>query len=305
MRSPTLKQLRYFLALNEEQHFGRAAERSFVSQSAFSKAIQELESALDATLVDRTNRNVTITAKGKDVAVQARLVLQDVDALVEVASGDKEPLCGELRLGVIPTIAPFVLPGLLPKLRKAYPNLELLLVEDQTQRIYERLMAGELDVLLLALPWEMKGVQSEDLFEDEFCLAYRKGTERVDPENYRFSRLDADSILLLEDGHCMRDHALAACRIRSTQKVRRFGASSLLTLIEMVDADLGITFLPEMARGSAFLRNTKVQLHALTEGSHRRIGLSWRKGSRRVDEFRLLGDFICDSRGAKPPKTAP
>ena len=122
-------------------------------------------------------------------------------------------------------------------------------------------------------------------------------TERVDPDAYRFSRLDADSILLLEDGHCLRDHALAACKIRNTQKVRRFGASSLLTLIEMVDADLGITFLPEMARGSALLRNTKVQLHALSDRSHRKIGLAWRKGSRRVDEFRLLGDFICESRG--------
>ncbi|MEL7186376.1 MAG: LysR substrate-binding domain-containing protein [Pseudomonadota bacterium] len=299
MRSPTLKQLRYFVELNEVEHFGRAAERSFVSQSAFSNAIQELESALGTTLVDRTNRNVTITAKGQDVAVQARLVLRDVDALMQVAAGDPEPLCGELRLGVIPTIAPFVLPDLLPKLRKSYPKLELLLIEDQTQRIYERLMAGDLDVLLLALPWEMSGIESEELYNDEFCLAYREGTQRVDPATYRFSRLNADSILLLEDGHCLRDHALAACRIRDTEKVRRFGASSLLTLIEMVDADLGITFLPEMARGSALLRNTKVQLHALPDRSHRKIGLAWRKGSRRADEFRLLGDFIAKSRGIK------
>ncbi len=296
MASPTIKQLRYFLALVEEQHFGRAAERSFVSQSAFSNAIRELENALDAELVDRTNRNVTITAKGQDVAVQARLVLQDVDSLVEIARGDREPLRGELRLGVIPTIAPFILPGVLPKLRRKYPELELLLIEDQTERIYERLMAGSLDLLLLALPWEMRGVETETLFEDPFCLAYRDGTERIDADNYRFSRLDAESILLLEDGHCLRDHALAACRIRNTQKVRRFGASSLLTLIEMVDADLGITFLPEMARGSALLRNTRVKLKSLADGSHRDIGLAWRKGSRRIDEFRLLGEFIAVNR---------
>ncbi len=296
MRTPTLKQLRYFIALTEEEHFGRAAERSFVSQSAFSNAIQELENTLDAQLVDRTNRNVTITAKGQDVAVYARLVLQDVDALVEAARGGREPLCGELRLGVIPTIAPFVLPGMLPRLRKAYPSLELLLIEDQTQRIYERLMAGELDVLLLALPWEMRGTETEVLYKDRFCLAYRDGTDRVDPEKYRFNRLDADSVLLLEDGHCLRDHALAACRIRNTQKVRRFGASSLLTLIEMVDADLGVSFLPEMAKGSTLLRNTRVKLRSLGDNSYRDIGLAWRRGSRRADEFRLLGQFLAEHR---------
>ena len=296
MASPTIKQLRYFVALCDELHFGRAAQRCFVSQSAFSSALQELESTLTTQLVDRTNRSVTITATGQDVATQARLVLRDVDSLVEIAQGSTKPLCGELRLGVIPTIAPFVLPAVLPKLRKAYPEMQLLLIEDQTQRIYERLMAGDLDVLLLALPWEMQGIEEQVLFRDEFCLAYRRGTHRVDPENYRFNRLDSDSVLLLEDGHCLRDHALAACKIRNTEKVRRFGASSLLTLIEMVDADLGITFLPEMARGSTLLRNTRVGLHALSDDSYRNIALVWRKGSRRADEFQLLGDFFRDNR---------
>ena len=296
MRSPTLKQLRYFLALCEEKHFGRAAERSFVSQSAFSNAIQELEAVLSTQLVDRTNRRVTITANGQDVATQARLVLRDVESLVEIAQGDNDPLCGELRLGVIPTIAPFVLPSILPKIRKAFPKLQLYLIEDQTQRIYERLMDGELDLLLLALPWAMHGVEEQVLFRDDFCLAYRQGTNRVDPENYRFNRLDADSVLLLEDGHCLRDHALAACKIRDTEKVRRFGASSLLTLIEMIDADLGISFLPEMARGSSLLRNTRVRLQSLSDKSYRNIGMVWRKGSSRVDEFQMLGEFVRENR---------
>lgn len=292
MQSPTLRQLQYFLALTETGHFGRAADRCFVSQSAFSNAIRELETRLGAQLVDRNNRNVTITASGQEVAVQARLVLQDVDTLIEIARGPTEPLTGTLRLGVIPTIAPFILPGTLPKLRRRYPKLELLLAEDQTDRIYHRLMDGELDVLLLALPWPMTGVNEMPLFRDAFCLACRDGTNKVDPENYRFNRLDADSILLLEDGHCLRDHALAACKIRGTQKVRRFGASSLLTLVEMVDADLGISFLPEMARGSTLLRNTCVRLWPMGERSYRTIGLAWRKGSGRADEFRLLGDFF-------------
>lgn len=296
MRRPTIRQLGYFLALCETKHFGQAAESCHVSQSAFSNAIQELEAVLEAQLVDRTNRSVTITARGQDVAVQARLVLRDVDSLVELAREDPAPLCGELRLGVIPTIAPFILPKVLPKLRRAYPKLQLLLVEDQTHRIYERLMKGEVDVLLLALPWEMRGVDSYSLWDDRFCLAARQGTRHVDPENYRFSRLDQESILLLEDGHCLRDHALSACKIRNTQKVRRFGASSLLTLIEMVDADLGVTFIPEMARDSALLKNTRVRLYELRDNSYRTIGLVYRKNSRQVDDFRLLGDFIRENR---------
>jgi len=296
MRTPTLKQLQYFLALTETGHFGRAADRCFVSQSAFSNAIRELETSLETQLVDRTNRNVTITATGQDVAVQARLVIRDVDSLVEIARGTNEPLSGELRLGVIPTVAPFMLPAILPKLRKHYPELELLLTEDQTDRVYRRLMDGELDVVLLALPWQLQGTEEMPLFKDPFCLACREDTTRVAPEKYRFNRLDSDSILLLEDGHCLREHALAACRIRNTQKVRRFGASSLLTLIEMVDADLGVTFLPEMAQGSSLLRNTRVKLYPMGEQSYRTIGLVWRKGSRRTDEFRLLGEFLRDNR---------
>ena len=292
MNLPSTKQLRYFVALAEHEHFGRAAEASFVSQSAFSNAIRELESTLDARLVDRTNRQVTITAIGQQVATQARLALRDIEDLVEMAGGGRAPLTGELRLGVIPTIAPFLLPRVLPRLRRNYPQLKLFLVEDQTDRIHQRLMDGDLDVLLLALPWEMRGVELYDLFRDPFRLACREGTDRVDPEHYRFSRLDSDSILLLEDGHCLRDHALAACKIHGMQKVRRFAASSLLTLIEMVDADLGITFLPAMAEDSALLRNTKVRLYPLVESSYRQIGLAWRKGSGRVEEFAQLGDFF-------------
>ncbi|MDJ0940417.1 MAG: LysR substrate-binding domain-containing protein [Woeseiaceae bacterium] len=293
-RAPTLKQLRYFVALVEHGHFGRAAESCFVSQSAFSSAIADLEELLEAELVDRTNRSVTITALGQRIAVQARLCLQDVDSLVELASGSRAPLSSELRLGVIPTIAPFMLPGALPPLRRKYPELKLLLVEDQTERVYERLMDGELDVLLLALPWDMRGVDVEPLFKDRFCLAYRDGTERIDPDNYRVNRLNADSVLLLEDGHCLRDHALAACKIRNIQKVRPFAANSLLTLVEMVDADLGISFLPEMAQGSTLMRNTKVRMRPIGGKSFRTIGMAWRKGSRRVDEFRLLGEFFTD-----------
>ena len=292
MRLPSTKQLQYFVALADAEHFGRAAEAVHVSQSAFSNAIKELEARLDTQLVDRTNRRVTITATGQQIATQARLCLRDVEHLVEMAAGQKQPMTGSLRLGVIPTIAPFLLPRALPKLRRKFPDLLLYLIEDQTHRIYERLMDGELDVLLLALPWEMRGVDTEVLFKDRFCLASRQGTSKVDPNNYRFNRLDADSVLLLEEGHCLRDHALEACKIRNTQKVQPFAASSLLTLVEMVDADLGITFLPEMARDSTLLKNTRVRMYPLGENSHRKISLAWRKGSDRVEEFKMLGEFF-------------
>jgi LysR family hydrogen peroxide-inducible transcriptional activator len=292
MRQPTLKQLRYLAALSEIGHFGRAAKACFVSQSAFSAAIQELESLLGTQLVDRTNRQVTITATGADVVTQARLCLRDVDALVEIAGQRRKPLSGDLRIGVIPTIAPFLLPGLLPRLRRDFPKLRLYLTEDQTSRIHAKLLDGELDLILLALPYELRSVETLELFRDRFRLACREGTARVDPKNYRYNQLDAGSVLLLEDGHCLRDHSLSACKIRNTEKISRFAASSLLTLVEMIDADLGITFLPEMAEGSAILRKTRVRLYPLQDSSYRTIGLAWRKGSARGEEFRVLGELI-------------
>jgi LysR family hydrogen peroxide-inducible transcriptional activator len=294
MKYPTVKQLRYFVSLDDTQHFGRAAEACFVSQSAFSKAIQELESVLDVGLVDRTNRQVTITSMGQEIAVQARLCLRDIESLVEIAGEQRRPLSGELRLGVIPTIAPFILPGFLPRLRKAYPDLRLFLAEDQTRKIHEQLLDGDLDVLLLALPYKLRSTEQMPLFKDKFLLACNAKSTRVDPTKYRLNRLELESVLLLKDGHCLRDHALDACKLRGTEKVSRFTATSLLTLIEMVDADLGITFLPEMAANSTLLRSTRIKTFPLNERSYRTIGLAWRKGSNRSEEFRLLGNFLRD-----------
>lgn len=299
-RLPTVKQLRYFATLAQEKHFGRAAARCFVSQSAFSVAIQELEALLDVHLVDRTNRRVTITATGKEIAVLAKLCLQDLTALVEAARGQGRPLQGNLHLGVIPTIAPFMLPRVLPALRADFPELKLFLHEDLTQRLYDGLMDGSLDLALIALPYELAGVEQLPLFRDRFVLAAREDTELVDPKRYQFNRLHAGSVLLLREGHCLREHAVEACRIRDTQKMSRFSASSLLTLIEMVDADLGVTFLPEMAVDSALLQNTQVHTYPLTDKSYRTIGLIWRRGSARATEFETLGRFFADRYGEAP-----
>lgn len=292
MQLPTIKQLRYLVALAEHKHFGRAAKACFVSQSAFSIGIQELESLLRVQLIDRTHKRVVITRLGQEVVTQARLCLRDLGTLVELARENREPLGGTLRLGVIPTVAPFLLPTVLPRLRKVFPRLELLLKEDVTQRLYQELMSGELDVMLYAVPYDLAGVDTLELFTDAFLLAYREGTELVDPEHYNFNRLTAQSVLLLEDGHCLRSHAIDACRIRDFAKVRPFTANSLFTLVQMVDSDLGITFLPEMSVGTALLRGTRVKTRPLREKSYRTIALAWRSGSARGEEFGKLGEFI-------------
>jgi len=293
---PTTRQLQYFVALDKYRHFGKAAAACFVSQPAFSIAIRELENVLGLKLVDRTNKKVTITSIGRDLATQSRLVLSDLEDLVEMARINAAPLCGRLKLGVIPTVAPFLLPTLLPKLRRNFPELRLILNEDQTLRIYEALMEGDLDIILAALPFDLRNIEVMRLFPDPFHLAYRSGSRLLDPADHRIEQLPSESVLLMEDGHCLRDHALAACKIRNIDKVSLVTANSLLTLIEMVDADLGVTFLPEMALGSWLLKNTRVKTMPLESAPHREIGLIWRKGSARAGEFRELGKFIRDNR---------
>ena len=289
---PTTKQLRYFVALEQIGHFGKAADVCFVSQPAFSVAIRELENTLNIQLVDRTNKNVTVTSLGRDIARQARLVLRDLEELVDIAQGNQLPLTGQLKLGVIPTIAPFLLPRLLPALRKSYPDLKLHLKEDLTDRVYASLMDGDLDIILIALPYELRNVTEMNLFRDHFYLAHQAKSTLVDAQDHQVSELPEDSILLLEDGHCMRDHALSACSIKNADKVSHITATSLLTLVQMVDADLGVTYLPEMAIGTSLLRNTRIKTTALDSESYREIGLVWRKASTRSEEFELLGRFI-------------
>ena len=292
MNLPTVKQLRYLIELEKHGHFGKAAEACFVSQSAFSVAIRELEATIGTQLFDRTNKSVTITAMGQEIVVQARLVIRDLEALMDIAQISGEPLSGKLRLGVIPTISPFLLPKILPQLPSHFPQLQLFLQEDTTQRVYERLMSGELDLILIAFPYELRNVEKMKLFNDQFLLAYKADSQFIDTQKVTVDRLQAESILLLEDGHCLRDHALSACKIRNLNKVSHFAASSLLTLIEMVEADLGVTYLPEMAKDSPMLKNTNIKTQAMPKSSHREIGLIWRKGSARGEEFKMLGEFI-------------
>jgi len=291
---PTLKQLRFLVALDEHRHFGRAAAACHISQSAFSIAIKELESRLNARLVDRTNRSVVFTDIGQAVVAQARLCLGDVEALVDLAASRQEPLSGRLSLGVIPTIAPFLLPAALPAIHDRFPGLQLYLREDKTRVIHEQLLAGRLDLILIALPFDLKGTTSMPLFDDPFlfaCCRHSRWLENVG-EDVRIEALPDESILLLDDGHCLRDHALQVCRLHNTDQISRFAATSLQTLLQMVAADLGVTFIPAMARGSLMLQGSSINLYPMPDGSCRQIGLAWRKGSSRDREFMLLGRLL-------------
>ncbi len=292
---PTVKQLRYLVALEKHLHFGRAAESCFVTQSAFSVAIKDLEELLNVVLVDRTNRSVVFTSAGKQVVQQARLAIFDIEGIIDIAKTVQEPLSGVLKMGVIPTIAPFLLPKILPKIRKKFPHLELYLKEEQTKKIHQLLLDGELDILLLALPFDLKNTETLSIFNDRFKLAYNKNTTLIDPEKFSPNKLNQESILMLEDGHCMRNHALSACNISRKDNISKFSASGLHSLIQMVDSDLGVTFIPQMAIDSGLLKNTKVKTKDLKEKSYREIGLAWRRSSVRKQEFTLLADAILES----------
>lgn len=245
-------------------------------------------------LVERTNKNVIITDIGKSVVGQARLCLNDVDTLMNIAASGQEPLSGRVTLGVIPTIAPFLLPDFIPEARKRFPNMELYLREDKTADIHAQLLEGKLDLILVALPFPLRNVSTMPLFRDPFLLACSKGSKWLKTngeKGFDLQDLPKESVLLLDDGHCLRDHALAACDIRNAEQISRFSATSLQTLLQMVIADLGITFVPAMARNMVG-EAPDIELHTMPGDSYREIGLAWRKGSSRSDEFAMLGKLL-------------
>ena len=291
MNFPTVKQLRYFIALVEHNHFGKAAQSCFVSQSAFSVAIKELENILNGRLVDRTNKSVTVTNLGRETYSQAKFVMQELRNLVEMAQGNKQPLTGKLSLGIIPSIAPFILSTFMQKIEKQHPDLELILYEDITLNLYKKLMQGDIDVVLLALPFALKNTTSVTLFKDDFYLAFMPNSKNIRKVKGKIEPID-DSVILLEDGHCMREHVLSACKLRSSNNVSKYSASSFLTLVEMVKSDSGITYLPQMSLQSALVKNSDLKLQKLDKQAYREIGLVWRTGSSRAKEFELLGQFI-------------
>lgn len=290
---PTLKQLQYLVALHEHGHFGNAAEACFVTQSTLSAGLRELESLLGLTLVERTRRVVRFTPVGERIAGQARRVLAEAEVLADLARAAGKPLSGELRMGVIPTIAPFLLPRLLPRLRADWPDLKLYLREEVTTQACDSLARGRLDCVLLALPYRCGDVEAADLFDDRLFLAVPEREAEGVAAAVLPGEIDEKRLLLLEDGHCLKDHALAACNRPELGAEAAMLGTSLHTLVQMVDNGLGVTLLPEMAIQAGILNGTGVVTRTLAaERPSRRIALVWRKGSPREKEFRLLADAL-------------
>ncbi len=289
---PSPKQLQYLVALRQHGHFGRAAKACFVTQSTLSAGIRELESLLGTTLVERTRRVVRFTALGSRIAEKAARVLREGEELADMARAESQPLTGELRMGVIPTIAPFLLPAMLPRLRTQFPRLKLYLREDTSAAACEALHRGQLDCLLLALPFPCGDIDAAELFHDALYVAFPAGRapagDRIAPD-----AIDEGQLLMLEDGHCLKDHALSACNRPDLRAGATMMGTSLHTLVQMVDNGLGVTFVPRMAIDAGILDGTTIDALPLeAEHGARRIALAWRKSSPREEEFRLLADTL-------------
>lgn len=307
MHLATIRQLQYLLAVVELRHFGQAAKRCFVTQSTLSSGVQELEAVLGAQLLERTKRKVLPTPLGLELADRAREILKISGDIIELAQIIKKPLCTEIRLGIIPTIAPFLLPKVLPPLRVLFPELALLLIEDQSQQLLQRLESGELECAILALPYPLGKLESQLIGEESFWVALPDGDPLAEQERISSDDLPMERLLLLEEGHCLRDHAMSVCRggesdaqFPRTRSTAPFQGTSLYTLIEMVAWGQGITLVPAMALHSPLLSQANIQLRLLDEpGAHREIALVWRATSHQKAGFMLLAKqltelMVCD-----------
>lgn len=303
----TLRQLRYFEAVTRHLHFGRAADECAVTQPALSQQIQDLEATLGVALLERGTRKITVTPKGEEIARRAVRILGEVRDLTDYAQHGGGALTGPLRLGVIPSIAPYLLPKALPLVQETYPRLELNLRETQTNALVDELAQGKLDVVLMALPARDQNFDSMPLFVDRFLLATK--AEDV-PDATEFASPDMippDRLLLLEEGHCLRDQALTYCRIPRSEKMSGFGAASLSTIMQMVANGYGVTLLPEMCVAIE-ARDERIALSRFSAPEpQREIGLVWRRSSPRRADFEALGHLLmaaATDAPAAPPKSA-
>lgn len=290
MRLPTLRQLQYLTAVIDEKHFGRAAEKCHVTQSTLSAGIQDLEDLLEVGLLERTNRKVLTTPIGEEVADRARQILSLSDDLVDLAQAEKNPLAGRIRIGVIPTISPFLLPRVLPRIRKQLPELEVLLVEDQSERLIEQVENGSIDVAIMAFPFNTRNLNYRVISQEPFWVALPKQHALSKYESLQPHQLPINELLLLAEGHCMREHAISACQLPASAQRRSVQATSLYTLIEMVASGLGITLIPQMAINSDMVRHADICLRPLKQDSlaKREIGLVWRPSFRRTSTLEQL-----------------
>lgn len=291
--TPTIKQLRYLQALNKTLSFTEAAALCFVGQSTLSAGLKELEGTLGVQLVERDKQTVSITPIGKEVIERAERLLAQADDLVDFVDSYAGSMVGVIKLGVIPTIAPFILPALMPVMREKYPNLQIALREDLSGNLIDKLDRHELDFALIALPYDTEGFLVKELFDDEFWLIAKEGDPIFKKKDVHLSHQMSDRVLLLEDGHCIREHTLMACRRSELVSHNGIEATSLLTLVQMVESGLGIALLPEMAVKSGLLSHMQLIARPLaTPSPKRKIALIARPSTARIEEFNALVKVI-------------
>lgn len=296
---PSPQQLRYLVALAESRHFGRAAQSCAVSQSTLSAGLLAFERQLDCNILDRAaGRHVVFTPLGLELVERARTALTALEAVTEAAMAAREPMAGPLRLGVIPTVGPFLLPTLMPVLRGAFPRLRLYLREDTTANLVDRLTSNRLDLLLLATPCDCGGAETVAVARDPFMIALPRSHRLAGEAQIPISALATERLLLLEDGHCLRDQALAVCGLLAGDRGDQdgFAATSLHTLVQMVASGLGITLLPQLAVAAGIIEGTGLVLRPLAgAGAWRTLGLAWRPKAPRAVDYRALGSHLVET----------
>jgi LysR family hydrogen peroxide-inducible transcriptional activator len=291
-----LRDLRYFVALADTRHFGKAAERSFVSQPTLSAQIKKLETYLGVQLIERQPRKVTLTEMGAKILPLARSILQESDEIVSLARNDHDPLSGKLKVALIPTIGPYLLPLVARRLRKQLPLLKVMLYEYQTQPLLEKLRAGDIDLGILALPVPLDGLEARPLYEEDFTLAVPSSNPLAKRSNVKIDDLTGETLLLLEDGHCLRDQALDVCSRIDVKESEDYRATSLETLRQMVAAGLGITLLPKLATRGPFGSGQGLTVKEFSRPvPSRSVGAVWRKSTARIEAIKAVCDAIHSS----------
>lgn len=289
---PSLKQLEYLVSLDETGHFGKAAAWCHVTPSTLSAGIRELEGFLDLMLAERTKRFVLMTPEGKEIARRARMLLRDAEDIVSYAKTQHDASKLEWHMGVIPSVGPFLLPRVLPTMREIYPEIKLFLREEQTGDLLIKLRDGQLDIALLAFPYDIEDLTVELILDDSYQVACPPDHPLVNKHHIRSSDLLMDSLMLLEEGHCLRRHVLDVCRLEKTTLRSEFEATSLPTLVQMVASGLGVTLLPEMAIKANITAGVNVRLLPIKPRQYRQIGLVWRPSSPYVESFKSIAQVL-------------
>lgn len=288
-----LKDLRYLVTVADTRHFGRAAKACHVSQPTLSAQLKKLETYLGVQLIERGTKRASLTAAGQRVVARARTMLEAGDDIVEIAKSFGDPLAGRLRLALLPTIGPYLLPRVTPRIRKALPRVELMLYEYQTAPMLERLRAGDIDTGILALPVDLDGLEVARLYDEPFVLAAPIGHRLAQRSSVRADDLAGETVLLLEDGHCLRDQALDVCNRVGMQEKQDFRATSLETLRQMVASGVGVTLLPELATRGAYGAARGVVVRPFAKPAPvRTIGVVWRKTTARREAIGAIAKVI-------------